>query len=107
MLRGSFKSIIPKIPLKIWRPLYAWADELRGLALWEVLGDAEPLGVNHPETSERMLGAMMGRLGQVFGLALHCDPEGVRYALEVAVDDLEEPDMEEFRLISVLTDQVV
>jgi hypothetical protein len=102
MPRRSFKSTIPNVPLEIWRPLYAWADELRGLALWETIGDAELLGVDHPQTGEPMLGVMMGRLGEVFALALHYDPEGVRFALEMALGDSAEPDMEEFRQISML-----
>jgi hypothetical protein len=102
MARRSFKSVIPEIPLEVWRPLYAWADELRGLALWEEMGDAELLGVDHPQTGEPMLGAVMGSLGEVFGLALHYEPEGIRFAVETALGRSDEPDMEEFRQTSVL-----
>ena len=102
MPRRFPRSHIPQIPLEIWRPLYAAADELRGLALWEEMGDAELLGVEHPGTGEAMLGVTMGGLGELFGLALHHGGEGVRFALETAFYPEDEPDMEEFYMMAVL-----
>ena len=102
MPNRSPKSTIPQIALPIWRSLYGAADELRQLALWDELGDADLLGVEHPSTGAPMLGVMMGALGQVFGLALHHGEEGVRFASEAALGRSDEPDMEEFRSIAVL-----
>lgn len=102
MPRRSSRSSIPQIPLEIWRPLYAAADSLRELALWEELGDAELLGVDHPRTGEAMLGVTMGALGEVFGLSLHHGAEGLRFVLETALNPDDEPDMEEFHRMSVL-----
>ena len=93
---------IPAIPAETWRELYAMADAFGARRLWECMGDAELLGVDDPATSQPMLGAVMGGLGEVFGIAIHHGPAGLRWVLELATSDNPAPDMEAFLSISVL-----
>lgn len=96
------KPFIPELPFEIWRELYSVADELRGLALWECMGDAELLGVEDPDTGEPMLGAVLGGLGEVFGLAIYHGPKGLRWVLEAALGDADETETENIYEVSAL-----
>lgn len=66
------------------------------------MGDAELLGVDDPHTGEPVLGAVMGRLGEVFGIAIHHGPAGLRWILELATSDEPELDMDAFLAVAVL-----
>lgn len=93
---------LPEVALEIWRELYAAADEWGTLALWECMGDAELLGVDDPRTGEPMLGAVMGGLGEVFGLALYHGPKGLRWVLEIALGEADELELENLTEVSAL-----
>jgi hypothetical protein len=108
MRRRPTKPKVPEVPLETWRELYFAADELCGLALWECMGDAELLGLEHPHTGEPMLGAVLGGLGEVFGFAIYYGPKGLRWVLEVALGDVDEMEMiENFFEASALKVQFV
>lgn len=91
-----------KIPDDTWRALCEAADALGELQLWQLMGDAELLGVDDPHTGEPVLGAVMGRLGEVFGIAIHHGPAGLRWILELATSDEPELDMDAFLAVAVL-----
>jgi hypothetical protein len=86
MPKKSAKLTAEKIPDDTWRALYEAADALGELQLWQLMGDAELLGVDDPHTGEPVLGAVMGRLGEVFGIAIHHGPAGLRFMDEAEAD---------------------
>lgn len=96
------RPTIPRVPSDTWSALYQAADELRGLALWECMGDSELLGIDDARTGGPMLGAVMGGGGEVFGLAIYHGEGGCRMLLEAALGDNEESPMENFHLTSAL-----
>ena len=102
MPKKSSKLTVPEIPNETWRALYEAADALGGLRLWECMGDSELLGVDDPHTDGPLLGAVMGGMGEVFGIALHYGPAGLRWVLELATSDEPEVDMDAFLSIAVL-----
>jgi hypothetical protein len=102
MPKKSAKLTAEKIPDDTWRALYEAADALGELQLWQLMGDAELLGVDDPHTGEPVLGAVMGRLGEVFGIAIHHGPAGLRWILELATSDEPELDMDAFLAVAVL-----
>ena len=102
MPKKSRKLVIPEIPLETWRELYEAADALGGLRLWECMGDSELLGVDDPSVDGPVLGAVMGGLGEVFGIALHYGPAGLRWVIELATSDEPDVDMDEFLAIAVV-----
>ena len=102
MPKKSRKLVIPEIPLETWRELYEAADALGGLRLWECMGDSELLGVDDPSVDGPVLGAVMGGLGEVFGIALHYGPAGLRWVIELATSDEPDVDMDEFLSIAVV-----
>ena len=102
MPKAKRQPLIPEIPLETWRALYEAADALGELRLWECMGDSELLGVDDPHTDEPVLGAVMGTLGEVFGLALHHGPAALRWVLELATSDEPDVDMDTFLSIAVV-----
>ena len=102
MPKKSRKLVIPEMPLETWRALYEAADALGGLRLWECMGDSELLGVDDPSVDGPVLGAVMGGLGEVFGIALHYGPAGLRWVIELATSDEPDVDMDEFLSIAVV-----
>ena len=102
MPKKNRQPVIPEIPLETWRALYAAADALGELRLWECMGDSELLGVDDPHAGGPVLGAVMGTLGEVFGLALHHGPAALRWVLELATSDEPEVDIDEFLAIAVV-----
>ncbi len=96
------KPAIPHVAPESWSELYRLADELRGLELWDCMGDAELLGVDDPHTGEPMLGAVMGIAGQLFGLAIYHGEGGRRSVLQAALGDLDEPPVGDFHRVGVL-----
>lgn len=96
------KPAVPEIPPETWRELYAMGDAFGALRLWECMGDSELLGVDDPASSQPMLGAVMGGLGEVFGIAIHHGPAGLRWVLDLATSEDPAPDLEAFLNISVL-----
>ena len=102
MPKKSSKLIIPEIANETWRELYEAADALGELRLWECMGDSELLGVDDPHTDGPVLGAVMGGLGEVFGIALHYGPAGLRWVIELATSDKPDVDMDAFLSIAVV-----
>ena len=102
MPKKSRKLIAPEIPIETWRALYEAADTLGELRLWECMGDSELLGVDDPHTDGPVLGAVMGGLGEVFGIALHHGPAALRWVIELATHDEPDVDLEEFLSIAVV-----
>ena len=102
MQKKSRKLIVPEIPTETWRALYEAADALSELRLWECMGDAELLGVDDPHTDGPVLGAVMGALGEVFGIALHYGPAALRWVIELATNDAPDVDLNEFLSIAVV-----
>lgn len=102
MPKKNRKQVIPEIPIETWRALYEAADALGELRLWECMGDSELLGVDDSHTDGPVLGAVMGRLGEVFGLALHHGPAALRWVLELATSAEPEVDINEFLSIAVV-----
>ena len=96
------KPAVPEIPSETWRELYAMADAFGALQLWECMGDAELLGVDDPQTGEPMLGAVMGGLGELFGIAIHHGPAGLRWVLDLATSEDPVPDLDAFLNITVV-----
>jgi hypothetical protein len=96
------RPTIPRIPSDTWSALYQAADELRGLALWECIGDADLLCIDDARTGGPMLGAVMGAAGELFGLAIYHGEDGCRAVLEAALGENEYAPMETFHLTSVL-----
>ena len=92
----------PELSPETWRALYAAADAFGALKLWECMGDSELLGVDDPRTGEPALGAVMGGLGEVFGIALHHGPAALRWVLELATCDEPELDLDAFLTIAVV-----
>lgn len=102
MPKKSRKLVIPEIPIETWRALYEAADELHELRLWECMGDSELLGVDDPHTDGPVLGALMGGLGEVFGIALHHGPAALRWVIELATSAEPDVDMDAFLSIAVV-----
>ena len=102
MPKKRTKPTAPEIPDDTWRSLYEAADAFGELRLWEHMGDAELLGVNDPHTGEPLLGAVMGGLGEIFGIAIHHGHAGLRWVLELSIGDAPELDMDAFFSIAVI-----
>lgn len=75
---------------------------MRGLALWECMGDSELLCIEDERTAGPMLGAVMGGAGEVFGLAIYHGEDGCRILLEAVLGENEASPMENFHLTSAL-----
>ncbi len=102
MPKKSSKPIVPALPSETWRALYEAADALGELRLWECMGDSELLGVDDPHSGGPVLGAVMGGMGEVFGIALHHGPAALRWVLDLATNDAPEVDMDAFLSIAVV-----
>jgi hypothetical protein len=102
MPKKSTKLTAPEIPNETWHALYEAADALGELRLWECMGNADLLGVDDPRTGEPLLGAVMGALGEVFGIAIHHGPAGLRWVIDMATGDEPEPDLDAFLSIAVI-----
>ena len=102
MPANKSRPTIPRVSSDTWAALYKAADELRGLALWECMGDSELICIEDERTGGPMLGAVMGGAGEVFGLVIYHGEDGCRILLEAVLGENEASPMENFHLTSAL-----
>jgi hypothetical protein len=105
--RKSARPVLPEIADDIWRALFVAADSFAQLKLWDFMGDGEMIGTRDPRDGQPVLATVMGLRREVFGLAIHYGPAGLRWALEIATSPDLEPDMEDFLSIHVLKVELV
>src|SRR2546422_226020 len=81
------QPVIPKVPAETWKSLLLAADDFNRLAPWEWMHDSHVVGVRHPVTKEVLLGSILGRLRQVFGLLVYRNDTGRRWLLNTILND--------------------
>ncbi len=74
----TMKSVIPAVPLPIWKDLYSAALEFQNLEPWRVLGDMDLVGVRDPSSGEASYGVVMGSGGTLFGFCLYRGADGFK-----------------------------
>jgi hypothetical protein len=72
---------VPTIPLDLWRELYQAAASFQLLAPWQWMDDTHVFGVNN-EHGVRLL-AVLGNMGEVFGLASYRGSAGANFLLRL------------------------
>lgn len=83
------KPTVPNVPLTVWKDLYNAADRFKSLRPWEMLDDADVIGVRGASGGETGYGVVMGSGGTLFGFCLYRGAEGFdiyRRLMEGAID---------------------
>jgi hypothetical protein len=83
----AIQPIIPKVLAETWKSLLLAADDFNRLAPWEWMHDSHVVGLRHPATKEVLLGSILGRLRQVFGLLVYRNDTGRRWLLNTILND--------------------
>ncbi|MCW5554027.1 MAG: hypothetical protein KIS67_17960 [Verrucomicrobiae bacterium] len=85
--RHANQPIVPQVAAETWRALVETTEEFNRLAPWEWMHDSHVIGLRHPVTKEVLLGSILGRLRQVFGLLVYRNDAGRRWLLNAILND--------------------
>lgn len=78
---------VPRVSAETWKTLLALATDFHRLAPWEWMHDSHVIGLRHPVTGDVLLGSILGRLRQVFGLLVYRHDTGRRWVLNTILND--------------------
>lgn len=84
---NAHQPAVPQVSTDTWKTLLAADDEFHRLAPWEWMHDSHVIGMRHPITKEVLLGSILGRLRQVFGLLVYRNDAGRRWLLNTILND--------------------
>ncbi|HUU26226.1 MAG TPA: hypothetical protein VM123_00305 [archaeon] len=80
--------------LEEWREVYRFAIQVKKIAPWEWITEADIFGVQNPETDEIGFVSVMGMAGKHYALAVYMGPEGLYGFLDLQnVDPIEIPEL--------------
>lgn len=87
-------SIMPKAnkpTLEEWAALYKSATELKKMAPWDWMSDADLFGVQNPYNQEIGYCCILGELGEVYGLVVYLGKEGLEtyHRIQHADDEID------------------
>jgi hypothetical protein len=85
--RRANEPAVPQVAPETWKTLLAAADDFNRLAPWEWMHDSHVIGMRYPVTKEVLLGSILGRLRQVFGLLVYRNDTGRRWLLNTILND--------------------
>lgn len=86
-MRGSTKMNNPP-SIQEWKNLYDTAIELKQTAPWQWMWDSDIFGVQNPANNEIGYCCIMGKLGQMFALAVYLDTEGLEGYLKIRSEEI-------------------
>lgn len=81
----------PAVDPESWRRLLSVANVFAASKPWEVVSDADVVGLEDPATGETRIACLLGNAGQVFGAVFHRRGSGLRWLLNSISDAPDEP----------------